>query len=339
MLSKVQVSSSSLSCDSYSKSILMNPELSIICVNWNSMDYLLECIGSIYEHTPEISYEVIVVDNASTQGGCERLARQYPSVRLVKSGKNLGFAGASNLGFKQSVGTYILLLNPDTRLVGPAINTMLYQLKRVDDAGIIGCKLLNSDLSVSTSSIQTFPTILNQVLMAECLRVRYPNCPLWNIGPLFSAKVCPVRVDVISGACMMLKRNVYEQVGMLDEDYFMYAEDIDLNYKVRKLGLYSYYVGEAQIIHHGGRCSSRQETSLWPTMMTHRAMLRFYRKNRGRVYETGYRVAIGIAAFMRVIVLAIMLPFGDRARIRWAVSRWSMIFRLACGIEQTGDDQ
>jgi GT2 family glycosyltransferase len=312
----------------------MSPELSIICVNWNSMDYLLECIGSIYEHTSELSYEVIVVDNDSPENGFERLTKQYPSVKLVRSKKNLGFAGANNLGFMESVGGYILLLNPDTKLIGPAINIMLNQLKILADAGIVGCKLLNTDFSVSTSSIQKFPTILNQVFNAEYLRLRFPTFPLWNIGPLFSESCGPIKVDVIPGACMMLRRDVFERSGMLDEGYFMYAEDIDLNYKVKKLGLYSYYVGAAKIVHHGGRSSSRQETSQWPTVMTYRAMLRFYRKSRGRVYEAGYRIAIGSAAIIRIIVLAMMLPFGNRVHIRQAVKKWSIILRLTVGIWQ-----
>jgi GT2 family glycosyltransferase len=312
----------------------MSPELSIICVNWNSLDYLLECVGSIYEHTRELSFEVIVVDNASSESGVERLTQQYPRVKLMKSERNLGFAGANNLGFKESSGEYILLLNPDTKLIGPAINIMLAQLKRLADAGIVGCKLLNTDLSISTSSIQKFPTILNQIFMAECLRLRFPTFPLWNIGPLFLENVGPIKVDVIPGACMMLRRDVFERSGMLDEGYFMYAEDIDINYRVKKLGFSSYYVGAAQIVHHGGRSSSRQETSLWPTVMTYRAMLRFFRRSQGQVYASAYRIAIGSAALLRLIALAIILPFGDRERLRWAVTKWSMILKLTIGIRQ-----
>ena len=314
----------------------IGPELSIICVNWNSMDYLLECIESIYRYTSGVSFEIVVVDNASPEGGVDRLIRRFPRVNLLRSERNRGFAGANNLGVRQSTGKYILLLNPDTKLIGPSITIMLNELKRLQDAGIVGCKLLNTDLSVSTSSIQKFPTIMNQILSVEWFRLRFPSCTLWNIGPLFSASCGPTKVDVIPGACMLLKRDVFERVGLLDEGFFMYAEDIDLNYRVKKLGFSSYYVGGAQIVHHGGRSSSRQETSLWSTVMTFRAMLRFYRKSRGRVYETEYRVAIGIAAFVRLIALAMMLPFGDRVRIRWAVSKWSVILKMTVGIDQTG---
>jgi len=312
------------------------PELSIIFVNWNSLDYLLECITSIYEHTPEIAFEIVVVDNASPDGGVGIVTEKFPRVRLVRSGKNVGFAGANNLGFKQSSGQYVLLLNPDTKIIGPAIETMLKRIRCIPDAGIVGCTLLNADLSVSTTSIQKFPTILNQLLNIEELRLRFPTCPLWDIGPLFRDTGAPVKVDVIPGACMMLKREVFERAGLLTEDYFMYAEDIDLNYKIRKLGFSSYYVGEAKIIHYGGRSSSRQKVSQWSTVMTYRAMLKFYRKSRGRLYGACYRFAMGCAAVVRLLLLAIMFPFGDRLGIRWAAAKWSTILKWSIGIEELG---
>ena len=252
---------------------------------------------------------MIVVDNASPEGGIETLKQQFPELIIVESNKNVGFAAANNLGFKHSAGRYVLLLNPDTKLIGPAIGTMLDRIKALPDAGILGCKLLNTDLSVSTSSIQKFPTILNQLFNVEYLRVRFPRFPLWDISPLFSETPGPIKVDVIPGACMMLKRDVFERAGLLTEDYFMYAEDVDLNYKVRRLGLASYYVGEVRIIHHGGGSSSRQKVSQWSTVMTYRAMLRFYRATRGRMYGAAYRVAMGIAAIVRLVLLACDVSF------------------------------
>ncbi len=316
-----------------------SPELSIICVNWNSLDYLVDCIASIYDHTQGISFEVIVVDNASPEGRVETLKEQFPQVKIVRSDKNVGFAGANNLGFRQSTGRHVLLLNPDTKLIGPAINIMLERIKSLPDVGVVGCKLLNTDLSTSTSSVQKFPTILNQLLNVEYLRLAFPTCPLWDIGPLFAENPHPVKVEVITGACMMLKRDVFEQVGLLTEDYFMYAEDIDLNYKLQRLGLSSYYVGEAQIVHHGGRSSALQKVSQWSTVMTYNAMLRFYRKSRGHAYATAYRVSMGLAAVARLILLAMMFPFGDRQGIRCAATKWSTILKWAIGIERLSVSQ
>ena len=130
-----------------------------------------------------------------------------------------------------------LFLNPDTELVGPAINVLFDHLRALPDAGAVGCKLLNSDGTVQTSCIQSIPTILNQVLDSEASRAKWPRSLLWGMAPLFSASENPEEVEAITGACVMLKREVFEEVGLFSEDYFMYAEDIDLSYKIRKAGV------------------------------------------------------------------------------------------------------
>ena len=309
-------------------------ELSVICVNWNSADYLRECLASIDETTHEVAFEIIVVDNASPSGDVGMVAEQFPQITLIKSATNLGFAGANNLGFKHAAGDYVLFLNPDTKLIGPTIETMLGHIKTLPDAGVVGCKLLNSDLTVQLSSIQKFPTILNQALDAEYLRLRWPRCPLWEIAPLFADNITQLKVDVIPGACMLLRRSVFEQVGMFSEDYFMYAEDIDLNYKLRRAGFTNYYVGETAIVHHGGGSSSRQELSQWAVVMKMNAMLLLFRATRGRAYGIAYRVAMGLVAASRLVMLAFVSLWrralsrgrsSDVASQKWrAVLNWSI---------------
>lgn len=310
-------------------------ELSIICVNWNSVDYLRECIASVYEFTSGISFEIIVVDNASPQRDVDTLKKQFPKITIIKSDENLGFAGANNIGFKHSTGEYVLFLNPDTKLISPAISTMVGHIRSLPDAGIIGCKLLNSDLSVQLTSIQKFPTILNQVLDVEYLQLRWPRCFLWEIAPLFSDKVKQIKVEVISGACMLLSREVFEQVGMFSEDYFMYGEDIDLNYKIKRAGFSNYYIGEAAIVHHGGGSSSRRSVSQWKTVMKYRAMRRYYRNTRGPVYESTYRITMGCAAMARLTLLALAYPLGnilwDKQSIEIASEKWRAVLKWAIG--------
>jgi GT2 family glycosyltransferase len=200
------------------------------------------------------------------------------------------------------------------------------------NAGIVGAKLLNTDFSIQTASIQRFPTILNQLLDIEFVRLRWPTCPLWDISPLFADRLDPVEVEIIPGACMLLKRDVFERIGMFSEDYFMYAEDLDLNYKVRKLGLSSYYVGQAEIVHHGGGSSSRRSDDQWATAMKYKAMLRFYRKNRGILYGWLYRAAMASAAAVRLILLGFMFPFGDRDRICEIARKWCTVLKCALGM-------
>jgi GT2 family glycosyltransferase len=226
-------------------------------------------------------------------------------------------------------------LNPDTRLEGPAINVMMRKMKEIPDAGIVGCKLLNSDLSVQTSSIQRFPKLLNQLLDIEWLRLLWPGCRLWGIRPLFLTSEGPVRVEVISGACMLLKKEVFEAVGRFSEEYFMYAEDIDLNYKVSRLGLGNYYIGDATVVHYGGKSSSQHGINQWATVMKYRAMRIFYRKTRGRLYAESYRLTMGLAALVRLGVLVLVFPIASLARrtdgVVKASAKWATVLRWAAG--------
>ena len=310
-------------------------ELSIIYVNWNSLDYLRESIASVLQYTHDTQFEIIVVDNASTEPGVDSLRETLPDLTIVHSDKNLGFARANNLGFRHSGGEYVLFLNPDTKLVATSLDLLFARYKALPDAGIVGCKLLNTDLSVQLSSIQTYPTILNQALDAEYLRLRWPGCPLWKIAPLFAKDVALVKADVIPGACMLLQREVFERVGLFSEEYFMYAEDLDLNYKVKAAGFTNYYVGETAIIHHGGTSSSRQKVSQWSTIMKFRAMVQLFRKTRGVVYAFGYRLAMGTVALARLAILALLSPlgnvFGDRESLKYSWEKWKTILKLAAG--------
>jgi GT2 family glycosyltransferase len=303
-------------------------DVSIIYVNWNSEDFIKESIESVYEHTRGLECEIIVVDNASPRGNVDILKQHFPQITLIKSAKNLGFAGANNVGFQNSSGEYILFLNPDTKLVNPAINMMLRRLRELPDAGIMGCKLLDADLAVRTDSIQTFPTILNQVLDANVLRDRWPHNPLWGIGPLYSESVEPVQVEVISGACLMIKRAAFEKVLMFSEEYFMYAEDLDLCYKVAHAGYKNYYAGEGRVIHYGGK-SSEPESA---TRMKWRAIPRFCDKNRGRIYGLAFRAVLAMTAMFRLAAIKVACAFGDKfgqpAELRHSFRKWRIILNV-----------
>jgi GT2 family glycosyltransferase len=311
-------------------------EISIIIVNWNSVDYLRECLRSIYEFTHNLEFEIIIVDNASPEPDVDELLKDFPAIKIIKSRQNLGFAGANNLGFQHSNGEFALFLNPDTKLVSPAINQLLVKIKSLPDAGVVGCKLLNSNLSIQLSSIQKFPKIWNQVLDIESLQLRWPGCPLWDISPLFSDKPEIFRVEMISGACMLLRRSVFQQVAMFNEEYFMYAEDIDLNFKVHRAGYQNYYVADTSIIHHGGGSSSRQRVNQWKTLMKYRAMRMYYHKMYGRPYEEAYRAAMGLSAAFRLAILGLAYPVGVAFRRKEsflvATDKWKAILKWAIGL-------
>jgi N-acetylglucosaminyl-diphospho-decaprenol L-rhamnosyltransferase len=300
-------------------------DLSIIIVNWNSTAYLLQCLESIHAQTHETAYEIIVVDNASPDGDVGIVKQRYPDAVLIESPANLGFAGANNLGFRASRGECVVFLNPDTVLINPAFDLMLRQVRSLPSVGAAGCTLLNEDRSLQTACIQTFPTILNQLLDLEVLRNRFPACPLWNIAALFAGGTEPSRVEVISGACVMFRREVFAQVGQFSEEYFMYAEDLDLCYKAAKAGFANYYIPQAQIIHYGGRSSTVRRRAV---LMKWRSILQYVAKHRGSSYQLAFRATMACSALVRVALLVAVAAVSRGARrnsARGALLKWWLI--------------
>lgn len=313
-------------------------ELSIISVNWRSVDYLRQCLTALCAGTRAIDYEFIIVNNDAADASVENLAKEFPDVRVLNSGENRGFAYANNLGVRNSAGRNILFLNPDTIIVGDAIGTMLRELDARPDAGIAGCRLLNTDLTVQTSCIQRFPSIFNQTFGVEWLRLRLPKLSFWGIRPLFEPSAEPAEVEVISGACLMIKRDVFEGVGGFSEEYFMYAEDADLCFKVRKAGFKALYVGRAAVIHHGGGSSRRNEVNEWATVMQRRAIFQFCRKTRGRTYAELYRISMGLMALCRLALVSALYPFKKVIFTNWSPQatflKWAAIFKWSIAIHE-----
>ena len=167
-----------------------------------------------------MSFEVVVIDNASFDGCDTMLEREFPQVRFVQSHDNGGFARACNLGHQNSTGRILLFLNPDTEIKGNALSDLVRGIDSLPDGGAIGCKLLNGDGTLQTSCIQSFPTILNQCLDSEALRSRYPGSHLWGMGPLFRATASPSAVEMVSGAALGIRRDVFEAVGGFSEHVF-----------------------------------------------------------------------------------------------------------------------
>ena len=299
-------------------------DLSIIIVNWNSTAYLLKCLESIYAQTYETAFEIIVVDNASPDGNIGIVKQQYPDVVLIESPVNLGFAGANNLGFRASRGEYVVFLNPDTVLRNAAFDLMLRQVCSLPSVGAAGCTLLNEDQSLQTAAIQTFPTIVNQLLDLDVLRNRFPACSLWNIAPLFAGGTEPSRVEVISGACVLFRREVFAQIGQFSEEYFMYAEDLDLCYKAAQGGFTNYYIPQGQIIHYGGKSSVRRRA----VVMKWRSILRYVAKHRGYSYQLVFRAAMACGALSRLALLVAAVAVSRGARrnsARDAFLKWWLI--------------
>lgn len=310
-------------------------KLSIIIVNWNSAPDTLACIASIRAAAPQLAYEIIVVDNASSDDSVDRL-REVPDIRLLRSTTNVGFARANNLGYQNSSGDVLLFLNPDTKVLGSAIDRMYDVLVSSENLGIVGCRLLNSDLTLQTSCVQAFPTILNQFTDVEALKIRFPGVRMWGISSLFQPVTGFASVDAVSGACLMIRRQTFQDVGLFSTDYFMYCEDLDLCYKVAAAGYQTGYVPDAMVVHYGGQSSKQVKTSSFADVMGREAIRTFFAKNKGLLYAKVYTCSVLVAAVARLALLAVFPPAllgTDKASAQGSQRKWRSILSWSIGGE------
>ena len=311
-------------------------EVSIIIVNWNSKGYVRKCLTSVFKHIARIRFEVIVVDGASFDGCDQMLATEFPSVIFIQSATNIGFARANNLGARHATGRVLLFLNPDTELIEDSIQILLQRLDSLPRAGAVGCRLLNRDLTLQTSCVQSFPTVLNQMLDSEYLRERFPDSALWGIAPLHRNSSEPSEVEVISGACILMHRDCFERVGGFTESYFMYGEDLDLCFKLRRSGRSVFYVPETRVVHFGG-ASTTQAPSNFSNVMMRGSVFHFMRLNRGPLSALAYRVSMMSTALARLLLMGPMMLLGRRV-VRHGTSswrKWAAILRWSLGATRT----
>jgi GT2 family glycosyltransferase len=310
-------------------------DLSIIIINWNSAEYVKSCLSTLYGNIRGAEFEVIVVDNGSFDSCREVILEEYPDVRYLQSNENLGFAKANNFGAKRAKGEYLLFLNPDTEVIGNAVSSILSEIKALHHAGIVGCKLLNTDGTLQTSCVQPFPTILNQVLDLNVLQRLFPGFSLWGKSALFVDANKPAEVQAISGACMIVRSAVFKEVNGFSPEYFMYTEDIDLCYKAKQAGYKNYYVSTVSVIHHGGGSSFHRQEYAFANVQMRASIAKFLKKTRGDFYSSMYRGTMFITGIIRLITASLLLlPFiatGQYARCRTSILKWTYITRWAIG--------
>jgi GT2 family glycosyltransferase len=248
------------------------PDMSIILVCWNNKAYLGPCLKSLYESNLECSFDVVAVDNGSTDGSQEMLAAEYPQVMLIQNDKNEGLSRASNQGIRATSGKYVLLLNNDT-IVNRSLDLLVDFLDENPKVGAVGGKLLNED-GTTQSCYNKFSTLGEEFLIStrlgELFRPGYPSI-------LDADKIQPV--DWMSSACLLVRRTTLDQVGLLDEFYFIYGDEADLQYRIKKAGWDNYFLPEVTTLHYGGRSMTR-----WPRRkLVYRGKMLFYQKNYGPI--------------------------------------------------------
>lgn len=236
------------------------PDVSICIVNWNTGDLLGKCIQSILEHTHRISYEVIVVDNQSTDHSMllpRELAAQDERVIIVDAQANLGFAAGNNVAIRMARGRIVVLLNPDTEVTPSAIDKGVTLLEINPTCGVLGPKLLNPDGTLQPS-IGNFPTVNGMFWELTRLRKIFPSVRLFSSFKRFDLDYSRMQaVEQPSGACLFIRREALDQAGIFDERYFMYYEEVDLCYRIHRAGWTILYTPEIEVIHYGGQSSGK----------------------------------------------------------------------------------
>jgi N-acetylglucosaminyl-diphospho-decaprenol L-rhamnosyltransferase len=290
----------------------MAPDLSIIIVSWNTCDLLDACLQSVEQElaTMSASAEIIVIDNASTDGSTAMLRARYPQVQLIVNENNPGFAGANNQGLRQAQGRYSLLLNPDTVVQPGGLAWLLRFMDEQPQAGAAGARLLNADGS----------------LQASCAPAPSLSRELWRLFHLDSLTAygvyhmadwpvdAPRKVDVVQGAAMIVRRTAQEQVGPLDPGYFMYSEEVDWCTRIRAGGWEIYWVPAARITHYGGQSSKQVADAMF--LQLYRAKIQYFDKHGGQFAALVYKTLLMLATLARLALspVALLEPDPERRR-------------------------
>ena len=292
-------------------------ELSIIIVNYNTRDLLRGCLRSIYSSQGDFDYEVIVVDNCSPDDSVEMVRQEFPQAKLIASEINRGYAYANNLGFRQARGHYLLLLNPDTVLPPTALQGMLDFKEEHPDAGVAGPKLVLADGSLDLASRRSFPTLDVAFYRLVGLSKRYPNSPRYNrynLGYLDPNQVA--EVDSVVGAFMCIRREALDQAGLFDERFFMYAEDIDLCYRIKVDHGWKVYYNPAVVVTHYKAQSTRKRFARM-TIEFYRAMWLFHKKHFAQrtFFLLNWVTALGLAGLCSLALTVNFLRPPEKRKV------------------------
>ena len=279
--------------------------LSIVFLNYNTRDLTRQALNSVLAAAEGLTVEIFVVDNASVDGSADMVAEEFPQVKLIRNTANVGFAAGNNVALRQVTGEYVLLINTDTIVRRDALRTMVEFLDAHPKAGACGCKILDPDGTLQLDSRRGFPTPLAAFCKMSGLSRFFPKHPL--IAHYHMTYLDPeqtAEAEVLSGSCMMVRKAAMDQVGLLDEDYFMYGEDIDWCYRFHQAGWKIYYVPTTSIIHFRGE--SGRGVPLRILYRKSRAMSIFVNKHMARRFRFFplWLLQVGIALYGTFRLLA-----------------------------------
>ena len=302
-----------------------HPKVVIALVNWNNKDYLDHCLESVLESDLPFAYEIVVSDNGSTDGSLELLSQKFPQVNVLLNQENVGVARGNNLCIQNSTGEYIYVLNNDTIVNHDSILEMVDFLDENSSVGAVGGNLLNPDGTLQLTYCD-YPTLLEELLIVSHIGKA--------MNPIFPSPkeswTTEHEVDWISSASIMVRRSAIEEIGLNDESFFIYSDETDWQYRLRKAGWQVFYLPRVNTIHFGGssfRPGDRRYT------LVYRGRMLFASKHYSIGYQLIQRLMFGLAAMARLLVWLILLPFSrtktiNRRQINSNIQTLKLALRL-----------
>jgi len=320
-------------------------DLSIIIVNWNTCGILRDCLASIRGSRGNMEIEVFVVDNDSSDGSGEMVKNDFPEVHLINSGENLGFGKANNLAIPKAEAPYILFLNPDTIVNHGVLDKMHAFLNEHPETGIVSCKIYDETGCVAELPLQTektpfkrfFLEIFFSTASASVIKKIFPSHNPHESG----------YVKNLYGPCLMIRKEVLDEVGYFDEQFFMYAEDIDLCERIYKKGWRLYYISDVDIIHLGGQASDAAPKEFGIVTMCD-SISKLMNKNYGVKGAVVYQLGVLVSSILRLAILSFLINIdymtGRKKRLKYQYSwhkhiimlKWSLTLRMFKWIESHG---
>ena len=300
-------------------------DISIIIVNWNTRELLLNCLTSVYATTAGLSIETIVVDNGSHDGSGQAVQERFPQVTLIQNTGNRGFAKANNQALAGATGRYVLLLNSDALLTEGALNNLVAFMDTTPEAAIAAGQYLNQDGS-KQNSFDNFPTLATELLNKTLLKILFPN----KYPSKKKEYREPMAVDSVIGACMLVRAEAIEVVGPLDEDYFFFMEETDWCFRMHRAGWRIYHLPHIKVYHLQGKSKEKNPSKAW--IEYYRSVYLFFKKQRSlRAYYFLRIARVGKLLINMVLVslgLLLTLGMGRGLKRRYAIYRDLLIWHI-----------
>lgn len=302
------------------------PVLSIVIVTWNGKRYALECLEALHRYESAISPEIIVVDNGSSDGTPAAIRERFPDVRVIENEANFGFAKANNIGMAVSRGKYVCLVNSDVVIPPGCFEKMIEFMDANSDVGLLGPRMLSPTGGIG-ASVMRLPTVWNTLCCALGLHRIASESKLLGGFEMAGYPYNTIDdVEVLTGWFWMIPRAALQQVGGLDERFFMYGEDIDWCQRFHEAGWRVVFFPNAEALHYGAASSGEAPTRFYVEMR--RANLQYFRKHHGRLGAVGYQLAIWIHELVRVAVYSVVYRCSRRRRPDAAIKATRSVYCL-----------